>query len=222
MSTGKTKSEWIDISYPLSDGMLHMPQEPIAPHIDWVSHPSKHPNREVPISMLLINICVHQGTHIDAPRHFDPKGTPIDEMPADVMMGPARVIEIKDTESVKVEELEPHNIQAGERILFKTINSSKHYKTGKYVEDFVYTTNEAAQFLADKKVSVVGMDYFAITGYAKGDVIAVHQILLFNGVWILETIDLSEVEAGNYELVCLPIRLKEGDAAPARAFLRPL
>jgi arylformamidase len=219
---GAPKSKWIDISYPLSDDMVHMTTlDPIAPHVDWLYQPSKQPDRPVTITMAQLNINVHHGTHIDAPRHFSPKGTPIDEMPLDAIIGPARVIESKATESVNKEELEPYNIQPGERILFKTSNSSL-YKTGKYTDDFVYLSTEAAHFLVDKKISVVGWDYCGIVGPAKGNIIEVHETLLSNGIWIIETIDLSAVKAGWYEMICLPIRVKQGDAAPARAILRPL
>jgi len=137
-------------------------------------------------------------------------------------MGPARIIEIKDTVSIEPKELEPYNIQAGERILFKTINSS-YYKKGKFVEDYVYVSNEAAHFLKDKKVSVVGIDYFAI-GPLKDmeNLMEVHKVLLGNGIWIIEAINLSAVKAGRYEIICLPIKIEQGDAAPARAILRPL
>jgi arylformamidase len=213
-----TKPEWIDISYPISKDMVHWPKNPIPPHIDWVYHPDKgHP-----VSMLQLNINAHHGTHVDAPRHFIADGTSIDEMPLDAIMGPARIIEIKDTVSIKPKELEPYNIQAGERILFKTINSS-YYKKGKFVEDYVHVSNEAAHFLKDKKVSVVGIDYFAIGPFKDMEnLMEVHKVLLGNGIWIIEAINLSAVKAGRYEIICLPIKIEQGDAAPARAILRPL
>ena len=86
------KPEWIDISYPLSNDMIHWPTSPIKPHIDLIYHPSK--GQEV--TMFQININVHHGTHIDAPRHFFDDGETIDEMPLDAIMGLARIIEIKD------------------------------------------------------------------------------------------------------------------------------
>ena len=215
---GTPRSEWIDISYSLSADMVYWPNDPISPHIDWIYHPDK--GHEV--TMAQLNINVHNGTHIDAPRHFIRDGTPIDEMPLDAIIGPARVIEIKDTESIKTAELAAHNIQPGERILFKTINSS-YYKRGKFVEDFVHISNEAAHFLLDKRVSVVGLDYFAIGSYKdRENLIEVHETLVGNGIWIIETIDLSSVAPGLYEIICLPIKLEQGDASPARAIVRPI
>jgi arylformamidase len=216
--SGATRQEWVDISYPLSEDMVFWPNDPIFPHIDWIYRPDKN----MPVTMAQININVHNGTHIDAPRHFDPKGTSIDEMPLDAIMGPARILEIKDKISIKPEELVQYNIQKGERILFKTINSS-YYRLSKFVEDFCYISVDAANFLRDKEVSVVGLDYFAIGSFLdRENLVSVHQILLGSGIWVIETIDLSKVSGGRYEIICLPIGLKGGDGAPARAIVRPL
>jgi arylformamidase len=212
-----TESEWIDISYPLCEDILHWPQDPVPPDIKSHSTTSE----EGTITMTQMTINTHHGTHIDAPRHFYPDGTSIDEMPLNTIMGPVRVIEIKDTKLIKPEELATHNIQPGERILFKTVNSS-YYKRGKFVEDFVHITNEAAEFLKDKKVSVVGIDYLAVGSFRDRDsLIQVHRTLLGNGIWIIEALDLSAVAPGNYEIICLPVKIKQGDATQARAILRP-
>jgi len=212
------ESKWIDISYPLSEEIIYWPQDPVPPDIKTNTFTSE----EVTITMSQMTINTHHGTHVDAPRHFYPDGTSIDEMPLTAIMGPARVIEIKDTNLINPEELEGHNIRAGERVLFKTINSS-YYKQGKFVEDFVHITKESAQFIADKNISVVGIDYLAVGSFRdRSSLIKVHQILLGNGIWIVEALDLSGVEPGDYEIICLPIKIKQGDAGQARAIIRPL
>lgn len=218
-STAGNKSEWIDVSYALGPNMVNWPTDPIPPHFDWIFTPEKGR----PVMMLQYNINPHHGTHVDAPRHFFPEdGTPIDKMPVDTIMGPARVIEIKDKKSIKPEELIDYNIQPGERILFKTINSS-YWKKGKFVEDYVYVTPEAANYLKDRKISVVGIDYIAIGTFLDMDsLMEVHRIFLGNGIWIIEQLDLSEVKPGNYEIICLPIKIENGDGAQARAILRPI
>ncbi len=217
-SPDTVKSEWIDISYPLSEDMIHWPQDPVPPDVKSNSFTSE----EGTITMSQMTINTHHGTHVDTPRHFFPDGTSIDEMPLDAIMGPARVIEIKDTESIKPEELAAHDIQPGERILFKTVNSS-YYKLGKFVEDFVHISNEAAHFLKDKKVSVIGIDYLAIGSFKdRPSLIEVHRTLLGNGIWVIEALDLSAVKSGRYEIICLPIKIKQGDAGQARAIIRPL
>jgi arylformamidase len=212
------ESKWIDISYPLSEDMIHWPHDPVPPDVKTNSRTSE----EGTLTMSQMTINSHHGTHVDAPRHFFPNGACIDEMPLDAIMGPARVIEIKDTVSIKPEELTSHHIQPGERVLFKTINSS-YYKLGRFVEDFVHISNEAAHFLKEKKISVVGIDYLAVGSFKdRSSLIEVHQTLLGNGIWIVEALDLSGVHPGAYEMICLPIRIKQGDAGQARVIVRPL
>ena len=145
----------------------------------------------------------------------------IDRMPLDATIGKARVIEIKDSESIKVAEIEPHDIQAGERILFKTQNSDRALKSDRFVEDFVHISTGAANYLAEKKVRTVGVDYLSVGGY-EGNVVEVHHALLGSGIWAIEGLNLSQVEPGEYELICLPIKLKDGDGGLARAILRPI
>jgi len=215
---GAPKSKWIDISLPLRNAMVHWSTDD-PPRVEQIHDVDK--GDRAPLWEMTIRS--HTGTHIDAPRHFKRDGATIDELPLDIMVGPARVIEIKDTETIKPEELAAHNIQPGERLLFKTINSSKAYQTDEFYEDYVFFTGEAAHFLADKKVKVVGLDYIAVGSHKDIDnLFEVHNALFDGGAWIIEGLNLSAVKAGQYELICLPLRLERGDACPARAIVRPL
>jgi arylformamidase len=161
----------------------------------------------------------HTGTHMDAQLHFFQKGKGIHIMPLSVAMGQARVIEIRDPESIKPEELRPHQIQRRERILFKTRNSPRCWQTDEFVEDFVYISQEAARYLAAQQVQTVGIDYLSVGGFFK-DGVETHHALLEAGIWLIEGFNLSEVEPGTYELICLPLKIVDADGAPARAILR--
>jgi arylformamidase len=220
-SSGKAsavKSEWIDISLPLHTGMVFWPGD-ASGRAEAIYDVEKGD----PSTLWEMTIRSHTGTHIDAPRHFLRGGATIDTMPLETVIGPALVIESKDPVSIKAKELEPYNIQSGERILFKTQNSERCYKTDEFVEDYVYVTPEAARFLRDKKVRVVGLDYIAIGPYNDMEALKeVHEVLLTNGIWIIEALNLSGVKPGRYELICLPLRLDGGDACPSRAVLRPI
>jgi arylformamidase len=221
MNRGNTGPEWIDISWPLQGKIRQLPdkEKPLTQEITMALERSKGDMTD----LFALNIISHSGTHIDAPLHFIPDGATIDTMPIDAIMGSARIIEIKDPVSVKVEELEPYDIQPGERILFKTENSSKCYHTNEYISDYVYLSTEGAHYLVEKKVSVAGLDYIAISSYEDRDnLVEVHQTLLGAGIWILESINLDGVRPGPCELICLPLRLAGGDAAPARAIVRLL
>ena len=110
-----------------------------------------------------MSLGVHTGTHMDAPIHFH-GGIGIDQMPLTAAVGRARVIEIGDPVSIKPGELAGHNIQRGERILFKTRNSPRCWQADDFVEDFVYMSHEAAQYLATLGVQTVGVDYLSVGG----------------------------------------------------------
>jgi arylformamidase len=164
---------------------------------------------------------VHSGTHIDGPMHFIHQEAGVDEMPLAATMGAARVIEITHPRQITAEELRGHSLQAGERVLFRTSNSPRCWQTDKFVEDFVYISEQAAVHLAETRVRTVGVDYLSVGGY-RSDGATVHRILLTAGIWIIEGLNLSAVRAGPYEMICLPVKLHNSDGAPARAILRPI
>ena len=212
----RENSDWIDVSVPLKSAMVHWPGDPPVV-IERIS--GDEPGDTSVISA--ISMVSHSGTHIDAPAHYLPKGAGIDRMPPDITIGKARVIEIKDRHSIKPEELIPYRIQKDERVLFKTYNSQRAWHTGEFIEDYVYISLEAAQFLAGLHIKMAGIDYLSV-GSFNTDGAATHQTLLENNIWIIEGLDLSAVREGMYELICLPLRIDGGDGAPARALIRPL
>jgi arylformamidase len=207
---------WIDISIPLKSGMVRWPGDPEV-RIERVLAI----DRGDPCNVSSILMGSHTGTHMDPPFHYVRAGTTLDAMPLDATIGPARVIQIQDHESVKPDELERHDIRAGERVLFKTRNSSDAWQTDDFIEDFVYISLAGARYLADRGVRAVGVDYLSVGGY-RADGEAIHHALLEAGIWIVEGLNLADVAPGAYELVCLPIKIQHADGAPARALLRPL
>jgi arylformamidase len=212
------KSKWIDISVPIYANMVGGPNDPKV-QIKLV----RDPDEGAPVTMALVTMISHTATHIDAPRHFYKDGTPIDDLPLETFMGRARVIEIKDSVSIKPEELERHNIRPGERILFKTTNSSWVYDCDTFTTPYVYITRDAAQYLVARKVRLVGIDYITVGGWEdRQDHIFSHQLFLNGGVSILEEINLAGVKPGRYELIALPVRLRQGDAGWCRAVIRPI
>ncbi|MBI2869274.1 MAG: cyclase family protein [Chloroflexi bacterium] len=208
------RARWTDISVPVREGMPQWPGDPqvkIKRLLD-VAQGDRH-------TLTGIEISSHTGTHVDAPRHFIRSGAAIDRMPLDMMMGRARVIEIRDRESIKPEELVRFRIRPGERILLKTENSARLWRSDAFSESYVYITSEAAQFLVQRKIRLVGVDYLSVGSFQEGEM--VHSILLEAGIWVVEGLDLARVSAGRYELICLPLKIQDGDGAPARAIVRP-
>lgn len=205
--------EWIDISLPLTSGMAHWPGDPPV-LIERISDLAQ--GDEATVSAMSMGC--HTGTHMDAPLHYLPRGAGLDSMPLAAVMGPSRVLEIRDPRQVTPEELRPHRIRHGERILLKTGNSALRRHRDSFSEDFVSLSPEAAGFLAARGIRSLGIDALSVGGMgAAGG--KVHRLLLAGGVWIIEGLDLSGVEPGRYRLVCLPLKIPGSDGAPARAVL---
>ncbi|WP_338864455.1 cyclase family protein [Myxococcus stipitatus] len=204
---------WVDISAPLRDGMVHWPDNP-AVHITRVMDQQK--GDDATVSNLSFG--AHTGTHVDAPVHFIQGAGGVDALPFDRLIGTARVLEIRDAWAIRAEELRGHSIQEGERLLFKTANSSRRWPAQGFLPDFVFLSLEGARYLVERKVRTVGIDYLSIGSPGEGA--PTHQVLLDAGICIIEGLELSPVSPGTYELVCLPLRIAGGDGAPARAILR--
>jgi arylformamidase len=215
----KIPEGWYDISMPIKQGMNYLPIDPVAPKIYRFADVALGSK----VTMSMLEIISHTGTHIDTPLHFIPGGSTVSDMPLDATVGPARVLEIKDPVSIKVAELEKYNIRKGERILCKTRNSPDAYEAPRFPEDYVYLDADAAAYFAEKGIVLFGMDCITI-GDIKNEesVMKTHQSLLSAGIYILEGCALGHVPEGEYELLCLPLLMYHGDAGPSRAILRPL
>lgn len=160
----------------------------------------------------------HCGTHIDAPYHFEENGIKIDQIPLDYLIGDVTVFNIKNKEKIDLEDIKSLKLNNINRVIFKTINST-YWKLSEFKSDFVYLTKEAAQYLVDSSIKLVGIDYLSIEKYGNRGA-DTHHTLLKNGIVVIEGLDLSEVEAGNYELIALPLKIKDCDGSPARVILR--
>lgn len=167
----------------------------------------------------------HTGTHVDAPAHFIRDGARLDSLSLEPFVGPARVVALPNEAKLINEEFVRANVERGtERVLFKTRNSGFWRTEGSnFRRDFTYLELNGARALIELGVRLVGIDYLSVEQFSSSDH-ATHLTLLSDGVVILEGLDLSEVDAGTYELLCLPLRIGEGhgDGAPARAVLREL
>ncbi len=171
-----------------------------------------------PINLTRLAMSAHTGTHIDAPRHFLRGGASMETMPLDVMLGPARVVDVDDPQAVRARHI-PAGLQPGERILFRTRNSTAYQAQPHFVEPFIYVARDAAQALADARVALVGIDYLSVGGFHT-DLVETHEILLGAGIWVVEGLVLAHVEPGAYQLACMPLLIPGADGAPARAMLK--
>jgi arylformamidase len=210
-----TPEGWIDVSVPVRSGMVHWPGDPPVK----ISRSSSIAGGD-PANVSHLDLGAHTGTHMDAPVHFVEGGEGIESLPLAATVGPARVIEIEDPVAARAEELARHDPVAGERLLLRTRNSARSWTEEPFHEDFVYIAADGARLLAEHRVRTVGVDYLSVGGYER-DAVATHRALLEAGVWIIEGLDLTEIEPGEYELICLPVKIVGSDGAPSRALLRP-
>lgn len=161
----------------------------------------------------------HTGTHVDAPSHFLDTDLSVDKISLEKLIGNCHVIDLTNLgrQEILEEDISRFLIKKGERILFKTGNSSLLFKK-QFPESYVYLSLEAAQFLVKKQIKLVGTDFLGIEKRGNPNHL-VHKILLSNEVVIVEGLDLSEIKEGSYNIVCLPLRIKGADSSPARVLL---
>lgn len=202
----------IDISLPLNN------DTPVYPRNLPVSLSVHQKMPEATSHLSAINFGSHSGTHIDAPAHFLQGAFTLDKIPLDNFVGPCRVLDFSKEkgESVTKEMLEKKNIIAGERILLKTKNSIRGFK--EFYSDYVYLDGDGADYLASLDILVIGIDTLSIKKSGGPDN-RPHLSFLSKNIPIIEGLDLSGAEEGEYELVCLPLKFTDIEGAPARAIL---
>jgi arylformamidase len=164
-----------------------------------------------------LSMGAHTGTHVDAPAHFIEGAATLDRIPLDRFVGDATVLDLRGRKAIDAAVLSRHSIHPGDIVLFKTDNSALWQREG-FQEGFTYLTRDAGEYLAERRVKTVGMDYLSIEQFGSST-FAVHKILLGQEILIIEGLDLSAVGSGPYLLSCLPLNLQGVDGAPARAVL---
>lgn len=167
----------------------------------------------------VVKLSVHTGTHVDAPDHFLDDGNSVDQLSLDVLVGRAYVLHLPDIDLIDAAVLEQSEIPPRtRRVLFKTRNSDYWAnRESKFQKDFVALSEGAAEFLVNRNVRLIGVDYLSVAPY--GNSKPTHEILLKAGVVVVEGLDLSKVSQGRYTIHCLPIKIAGADGAPARVIL---
>jgi arylformamidase len=200
-----------DVTLPISNGMVVYPGDPPV-EVERV-----RAIREGGYNLTRYSLGSHTGTHIDAPSHFIENGATVDRLALELFLGRTRIVEIT-APRIDEEALAEFDFSGDVRVLFKTRNSYL-WSQPAFVEDYVYITPEAAREIVSQGIKLVGIDYLSVerfdsTGYET------HHELLGAGTAIIEGLDLREVEAGGYDMICLPMSFAGSDGAPARVVLR--
>jgi len=170
-------------------------------------------------NVTLLSFASHTGTHVDAPFHFLSGGRTVDALPLDSLIGKALVVEMAEEGHISAAVLERARISQGtERILFRTRNSEL-WNSPQFDKGFVALTPDAAKWLVDHDIKLVGIDYLSIEPFRAPREHPTHTTLLRAGVVIVEGLDLRAIRPGEYTVVCLPLKAFGLDGAPARVVL---
>jgi arylformamidase len=203
----------LDVSVLLTTGMPTYPGNP-----DFTISAVKRIAQGASSNVSGLALGTHTGTHVDAPRHFFDDKPGVDALPLDLLIGRARVVDLPQRGGITEAHLGAAGLREDLRVLLKTPNSALWNSTGFY-KDYTYLTEGAARFLVNQGVKVVGIDYLSVEQFKKAGAPA-HHVLLENSVTIIEGLNLSDVEPGQYEMYCLPLRIAGADGAPARVVLK--
>jgi GntP family gluconate:H+ symporter len=208
---------WIDVTATLDPVTTPVYQGDAPMKFDFL----KDMRRGDAFTLSVYSMGAHSGTHIDAPMHFIRDGIAVDRIPLDPLIGPARVIDIADTvQAIDAAELNRHDWKSAKRVLFRTRSTLRGWMdSAAFHRDFAYIAPDAAQLLADAGVVLVGVDYISAEQFG-APAPRTHQILLGRGIPIVEGLDLRSIQAGDYDIIVLPLRVRGHEGAPARAIAR--
>jgi len=207
-----------DISIPISPSMAVWPGDPPV-KISQLSSIKQGDDSNTS----QLSLCVHTGTHIDAPKHFLQGSESIDKLPLEKLMGEVLVMQLmNDVDVIDDKSLKSHpkldDLLHCSKVLFKTRNSQNwENNQNKFTDKYVGLNTSAAAFLAELNLDLIGVDYLSIATYDDSE--KPHKILLNKEIVLLEGINLHDVHPGIYNLFCLPLPIVDCDGAPARVIL---
>ncbi len=208
----------LDISVPLSDATV--PWEGVT--VPW-AHQEFFVDirRGDPVTGSWWSLNTHAGTHLDTPTHFIPGAADAASTAWEHVLGPCVVAEIGEVgPEIHASHLEAMTeLRGARRVLFRTANSRRDlWGLDRFSRDYVSLAPDAAAWLVERDFLLAGIDYQGIERYDSTDH-PTHKTLLQGGCIILEGADLRAVAPGRYHIVCLPLRLVDGEGSPVRAIL---
>lgn len=204
----------VDVSVSLQPGLATYPGNP-----EFELQPVKRVAAGASSNVSRLILGTHTGTHVDAPRHFFDEGAGVDGLPLDLLIGRARVIDLPFRGGITERHLADAGLREDLRVLLRTPNSALWNTSDGFHQDYSYLTEEGARYLVEQGVKVVGIDYLSVEQFKKPGAPA-HRALLGENVVIIEGLNLSDADAGAYEMYCLPLRVAGADGAPARVVLK--
>ncbi len=169
-----------------------------------------------------LHLYSHSGTHMDAPIHFNVKNETIDQLSVEKLISQAWIVDltsIKPKELITVAHLKSisQKVKAGQSIIFNT-GWSKLIATDAYRNDLPRISEELANWLGEKKIGLIGVEPPSVADVNNiEEVTKIHTILMKNNIVIVEGLtNLDKITAEKVTLIALPLKVENGDGAPAR------
>ncbi|MBM7659582.1 arylformamidase [Bacillus mesophilus] len=204
---------WIDISQPLYSNTAVWPGDTnFQFSLNW----TKTQTGSVNVGKL--ELSTHTGTHIDAPFHFDNEGKKVLDLDINRYIGRALIIDMVGKQSIQVEDLKKVEINGTQIVLFKTMSWSNREQ---FPTTITYIEQGVASYLADQGIKLVGLDVPSVDPIDSKD-LAAHHELTAHDIHILEGLVLDQITEGLYELIAIPLPIKDADASPVRAVIREI
>lgn len=174
---------------------------------------------ECPVNVGSVTMSTHTGTHTDAPLHYDENGLAMADVPLNAYIGPCVVIDATDCQGlIKPDDIAAMTPPTLERVIFKTY---RRFPVNGWDSDFTAVHPDTVSFLADRGCQLIGLDSPSLDP-EQSKTLDCHIRVRDLGFAVLEGLVLDDVEAGEYELIALPLKLAGADASPVRAILRSL
>jgi arylformamidase len=202
-----------DVTQPVSTALAGWPGD-AAYRFEWSC--TKAGGASVNVGQMSCSI--HTGTHVDAPYHFDDQGATTESLPLDAYLGPARVVDVADRPLIRRSDLATIDLKGTPRLLLRTRAWRDH---SKFPEAIPVLDSDVPDWLAERGVVLLGLDVPSVD-VLDSKTLPVHHALGRHGIAILESLDLSAVPEGIYELIALPLKLTGADGSPVRAVLRTI
>ena len=203
----------LDVTVTLSERLAPWPGQEV-----WQFEPLLRIEKGDVCNVSYFRVSCHAGTHVDAPWHFGLSPQTVESIPLDQMIIPARVVDLTHVVSAITRSDLEGRIDGAQAVLCRTRNSGTLESGAPFDTEFVYIAEDAAAYLVECGVRTVGVDYLSVEGFHAPEPVT-HRMLLGHDVFIVEGLDLSKAEPGEYLLVVLPLKLEGGDGTPARAVL---
>jgi kynurenine formamidase len=204
--------KFIDLTHPMRHGQPSFPGDPVL-------HISPHATIEKQrCNVSQIAMGSHQGTHLDALFHFVPDGRRLDQMPLEWFHGPASLLRIPKPAraEITVEDLKPfeNRLVPAARIIYET-GWHRRYGQPEYFTDFPSLTQDAASYLAGRRIRLLGMD----TPTPSRDYFEVHHLLQQKPAEIVIVESLANLDQlpSEFLFIGFPLRFEDGDGSPIRA-----